>query len=103
MTATADHTSTPRVTDPGAARVTVRYWAAAKAAAGLAEEEVPATTLAEALSAIRGRHPDNTRLHQVLAHCSYLVDGEQVGNRDHATVDLPPGATVEALPPFAGG
>lgn len=35
----------------------IRYWAAAKAAAGLAEEPYAAGTLAEALDAVRERHP----------------------------------------------
>jgi sulfur-carrier protein len=34
------------------AKVTVRYWAAAKAAAGVAEEPYDAATLAEALTAV---------------------------------------------------
>ncbi len=36
---------------------TIRYWAAAKAAAGTAEEPYAAATLAEALDAVRERHP----------------------------------------------
>ncbi|GAA0685208.1 MoaD/ThiS family protein [Kitasatospora atroaurantiaca] len=82
---------------------TIRYWAAAKAAAGIAEEPYEATTLAEALAAARARHADRPRLLQVLDHCSYLVDGAQVGARDHAVVPLTEGGTVEVLPPFAGG
>ena len=35
--------------------VTLRYWAAAKEAAGIAEETVSAGTLAEALAAARGK------------------------------------------------
>ena len=34
--------------------VTLRYWAAAKEAAGIAEETISAETLAEALAAARG-------------------------------------------------
>ncbi|WP_348534352.1 MoaD/ThiS family protein [Kitasatospora sp. GP82] len=81
----------------------MRYWAAAKAAAGVAEEPYEAVTLAEALAAARARHASRPRLLQVLDHCSYLVDGEQVGSRDHARVRLTEGGTVEVLPPFAGG
>lgn len=99
------NTSTARATAPEGAAVTgtIRYWAAAKAAAGLPEERYQAANLAEALAAVRERHADNPRLLQVLAHCSYLVDGHQVGPRDHATVPLTEGGTIEALPPFAGG
>ncbi|SEM39516.1 MoaD/ThiS family protein [Streptacidiphilus jiangxiensis] len=81
----------------------IRYWAAAKAEAGTAEEAYAAVTLAEALDAARARHADHPRFAQVLAHCSFLVDGAQVGSRDHAVVALTEGGTVEVLPPFAGG
>ncbi|MEU7471410.1 MoaD/ThiS family protein [Streptomyces sp. NPDC012403] len=83
------------------AKVTVRYWAAAKAAAGVAEEAYEAATLAEALDAVRGRHPGE--LARVLRRCSFLVDGDPVGKRAHETVRLADGGTVEVLPPFAGG
>ncbi|MFJ2025871.1 MoaD/ThiS family protein [Streptomyces sp. NPDC087897] len=80
---------------------TIRYWAAAKAAAGTAEEPYAAATLAEALAAVRERHPGE--LSQVLLRCSFLVDGNPVGSRGHETVRLAEGGTVEVLPPFAGG
>ncbi|MFF7995505.1 MoaD/ThiS family protein [Kitasatospora xanthocidica] len=84
-------------------RGTIRYWAAAKSEAGLAEEPYEAATLAEALSAAKERHADKPKLVRLLGHSSYLVDGAQVGARDHATVALTEGGTVEVLPPFAGG
>lgn len=80
---------------------TIRYWAAAKAAAGVAEELYTAETLAEALAAVRSRHPGE--LTRVLQRCSFLVDGDPVGTRGHETVRLAEGGTVEVLPPFAGG
>ncbi|MER7049879.1 MULTISPECIES: MoaD/ThiS family protein [Streptomyces] len=80
---------------------TIRYWAAAKAATGTAEEPYAAETLAEALAEARGRHPGE--LTRVLLRCSFLVDGDPVGTRDHETVRLAEGGTVEVLPPFAGG
>lgn len=80
---------------------TVRYWAAAKAAAGVAEEPYDAETLAEALDAIRERHPGE--LVRVLERCSFLIGGDPVGTRGHETVRLAEGGTVEVLPPFAGG
>jgi molybdopterin synthase sulfur carrier subunit len=82
---------------------TIRYWAAAKAEAGTAEEPYRATTLAEALEQARSRHTDRPRFARVLGHCSFLVDGNPVGRRDHAAVPLAEGGTVEVLPPFAGG
>ncbi|MFJ8542978.1 MoaD/ThiS family protein [Streptomyces sp. NPDC093586] len=83
------------------AKVTVRYWAAAKAAAGVAEEPYEAATLADALDAVRTSHPGE--LTRVLLRCSFLVDGDPVGTRAHGTVRLTDGGTVEVLPPFAGG
>ncbi|MEU6776345.1 MoaD/ThiS family protein [Streptomyces sp. NPDC046759] len=82
-------------------KVTVRYWAAAKAAAGVAEEPYDADTLAGALAAVCARHPGE--LTRVLQRCSFLVDGDPVGTRGHETVRLAEGGTVEVLPPFAGG
>ncbi|MFF7770722.1 MoaD/ThiS family protein [Streptomyces massasporeus] len=82
-------------------KVTVRYWAAAKAAAGVAEEPYEAATLAEALAGVRERH--SGELERVLRRCSFLVDGDPVGTRGHETVRLADGGTVEVLPPFAGG
>ncbi|MGW0912088.1 MoaD/ThiS family protein [Streptomyces sp. NPDC002784] len=83
------------------AKVTVRYWAAAKAAAGVAAEPYEAATLADALAAVRARHPGE--LSRVLLRCSFLIDGDPVGTREHETVRLADGGTVEVLPPFAGG
>ena len=85
------------------AMVTVRYWAAAKQAAGVAEEVLTAGTLAELLTAVRARHPAAPALEGVLTRSSFLIDGEQAGNRPPASVTLREGAVVEILPPFAGG
>lgn len=82
---------------------TIRYWAAAKAAAGTAEEPYQATTLAEALDAARARHVERPDFERVLLRCSFLVNGATVGGRSHQTVALDEGDTVEVLPPFAGG
>jgi sulfur-carrier protein len=79
----------------------IRYWAAARAAAGVAEEPYDAVTLEEALTtAAAGRDEEFAR---VIARSSCLIDGDPVGTRDHASVRLPEGGTVEVLPPFAGG
>lgn len=80
---------------------TLRFWAAAKAAAGIAEEPYDARTLADALAAARARHGD--ALARVLDRSTYVVDDAPVGGRDHAAVLLSDGGTVEVLPPFAGG
>lgn len=80
---------------------TIRFWAAARAAAGVAEEPYDADTLAEALDATRAAHGE--RLATVLSGCSYIVDDEPVGARPHESVVLHDGGSVEVLPPFAGG
>lgn len=86
--------------------VTVRYWASARAAAGVDSDRVPVgpgTTLADVLVAIRSRHAERPRLGDVVAVCSVLVGDRPVGRADPATVALRDGDTVELLPPFAGG
>lgn len=83
--------------------VTVHYWAAARAAAGMSEERVPAGTLAELLHEISRRHGDRDRFDDVISTCSILVGDTPVGAREPATIALHPGDTVEFLPPFAGG
>jgi molybdopterin synthase sulfur carrier subunit len=84
--------------------VTLRYWAAAKEAAGLAEEEFDASaTLSDLVGQAVSRHPDDGRLARVLSGCAFVVDAAPVGRRPHDSVTLRPGALVEALPPFAGG
>ena len=90
-------------------RVTLRYWAAAKQAAGVAEETISAGTLAAALEAalsVRERNAaagTDCDLRAVLARSSFLVDGNPVGSRAPETVTLRDTAVVEVLPPFAGG
>jgi molybdopterin synthase sulfur carrier subunit len=89
--------------------VTLRYWAAAKHAAGVAEETISAETLAAALEvALSARERDappgtGSGLRAVLARSSFLVDGTPVGGRAPETVALQEAAVVEVLPPFAGG
>ncbi|WP_308222585.1 MoaD/ThiS family protein [Frankia sp. AgB32] len=81
--------------------VTVRYWAAARDAAGVTEETVGAATLAELFEVVAARH--GGALPALLRRCSYLVDDQPTGRRDPAEVVLRDGATIEVLPPFAGG
>ncbi len=79
------------------APVTLRYWAGARAAAGVETDDVAGcATVGDAVSAACGLHPD---LVPVAAVSTLLLDGRAVG------VDEPvgAGALVEILPPFAGG
>ena len=82
--------------------VTVRYWAAAKHAAGAEEDTLQAGTLAEALAAAVARRPA-PEFRAVLARSSFLVDGEQAGGRAAEAVALAEGSVIEVLLPFAGG
>ena len=83
--------------------VTVRYWAAAKEAAGVAEETLDADTLAGAIAAVLARRGQDPRLRSVLGRSSFLVDGSAAGGRGAGEVVLPEAAVIEVLPPFAGG
>lgn len=94
------------------ATVTLRYWAAAKQAAGVAEETISADTLGGALAAaLQAREQaaagaqagSLAALRSVLARSSFLVDGNPVGGRAPESVPLEDAAVVEVLPPFAGG
>lgn len=81
-------------------QVTVRYFAAARAAAGNDEETIrlrPETTLAELVVELSER---DENLAKVLKRCSFLCDGVAV--RDD-TVVLSEAQTIDVLPPFAGG
>jgi molybdopterin converting factor small subunit len=85
------------------AKVTIRYWAAAKDAAGLPEETVDAVTLRDALNvAVASRKPDS-RLAVVIARSSFLVNADPVGRAAKESIVLDEGAVIEVLPPFAGG
>ena len=90
-----------RITDM--ARVTIRYWAAAKDAAGTPEEVMEAVTLADALAAALAARPGDDRLRQVMARASFLVNALPARRDAHDETMLEDGATIEVLPPFAGG
>ena len=81
--------------------VTVRYFAAARAAAGVESEpvDVPVgATVDMLLKTMRAAHDDE--LARVLDRCSFLLDEVAVRDRDALVHD---GAVVDVLPPFAGG
>jgi sulfur-carrier protein len=83
--------------------VTLRYWAAAKEAAGIAEETIAADTLAGALSAAGASASQDSVFRAVLARSSFLIDGNPVGVRAPDAVMLYDASVIEVLPPFAGG
>ena len=85
--------------------IRVRYWAAARSAAGVAEETVAVpgpVSLAALREEVLARHPGG-RLGDVVKVCSVLVGDRPVSSGDPAEVVVRPGETVEFLPPFAGG
>jgi sulfur-carrier protein len=73
--------------------ITVRYFAAAAEAAGIDTELVPHGVVGADLVK---RHP---ALGPVLGRCALLADGVRLG----ADEPVPDGATLDVLPPFAGG
>ncbi|ULP45296.1 MoaD/ThiS family protein [Mycobacterium lentiflavum] len=88
------------IEDADGIQVTIRYFAAARAAAGADSETVvlrEGATVAELVETIAVA---GTRLATVLDRCSYLCDGIAV--RDE-TQPLRSGNTIDVLPPFAGG
>ena len=90
-----------RITDM--AKVTIRYWAAAKEAAGVQEESVEAITLSDLLNTVVASRKPDGRLADVLARSSFLVNADPVGRADRSSILLDDGVVVEVLPPFAGG
>lgn len=78
-------------------KVLIRFYAAARDAAGIAELGVSPGSLEEILELISD---DNSRLAQVLLRCSFLLDGSLCHNLQ---IVIPAGSTLDVLPPFAGG
>ena len=85
--------------------VEVRYWASARAAAGVDGESVEVSgpvsvsaVVAEVVSRRSGG--EASRLADVLGMCSVLVGDRPTRDR---SVEVEPGGSVEFLPPFAGG
>jgi molybdopterin synthase sulfur carrier subunit len=80
------------------ARVVVRYFAAARAAASVAEDIVEADTLRACLTTVEDmRGPE---LQRVMKACTFLVDGVQARDLDRSLVG---DVQIDVLPPFAGG
>jgi molybdopterin synthase sulfur carrier subunit len=82
-----------------ATSLTVRYFAGARAAAnGTSSEHAEADSLADLKQRLTDRHGE--RLGVVLKAASFLVDGLACHDPQAA---LPANATIDVLPPFAGG
>lgn len=76
--------------------VTVRYWAGARAAAGVEQESIEADRISALRETLVLEHP---ALEPVLEVASLLLDGQAIAD----DAPLEEGSTVEVLPPFAGG
>ncbi len=77
--------------------VTIRLYGAARAAAGKSEMRIvpkPLNVILEAMAI------GNPRLAQVLAQCSFLIDGVAAHDKK---MQIPADSVVDVLPPFAGG
>jgi sulfur-carrier protein len=93
-------TKTTRPTKPTSIEVTIRFFAAARAAAGNESETIrirPGTTLAALIDQLGAR---GENLAKVLMRCSFLCDGVAVRDAEMA---LENAQTIDVLPPFAGG
>ena len=78
----------------------MRYFAAARAAAGSDSEELTVrdgVTVGDLVDELSSRNPELAR---VLLRCSYLCDGVAVHDKAQP---LHAGNTIDVLPPFAGG
>lgn len=75
---------------------TVRFFAAAQEAVGRDTVTTDAATLGDLKASLLAEHP---ALHGLLPRCAVLVDGARVDD----DVALAGAATVDVLPPFAGG
>jgi molybdopterin synthase sulfur carrier subunit len=78
----------------------VRYFAAARAAAGSDSEGLTVragVTVGDLVDELSSRNPELAR---VLLRCSYLCDGVAVHDKAQP---LHTGNTIDVLPPFAGG
>ncbi len=80
--------------------LTVRFFAAARAAAGAESAVLTLSAGATIADAIRELGYQSEELALVLQKCSYLCDGVAV--RDLAA-EVRPHQNLDVLPPFAGG
>jgi molybdopterin synthase sulfur carrier subunit len=88
------------VADVTEVEVNVRYFAAARAAAGMEAETLDVawgTSVKDLVERLGARNP---ALATVLDRCSFLCDGVAVRNRAEPLLT---NQTVDVLPPFAGG
>jgi len=81
--------------------IEVRYFAAARAAAGVDDEKLQVAehaTVDDVLATLRDGH--GPELARVLERCSFLLDEVAVRDRGAAVAGA---SSLDVLPPFAGG
>ena len=91
-------------TDSISSGVQVRYWAAARAAAGVESgffNTAGPVSVAELLE--RATERRGPALARVVSVCSVLIGEDPLGTRAPDSVLVRPGDYIELLPPFAGG
>jgi len=100
MTRTTTRTTTSgRATGTTTHTVALRYFAAARAALGRSEETLavpPGATVSDVVARLAAVTP---AAEPVLARCSVLLAGRRAAPSDV----VPDGASLDLLPPFAGG
>jgi sulfur-carrier protein len=80
-------------------KVTVRFFAAARAAAGCDQVLLGPGSLEEIIESMNAAFPALTAVTPI---CSYLVNSVSAKRVEGGTI-VGPGSTVDVLPPFAGG
>jgi molybdopterin converting factor small subunit len=77
--------------------IEIRYFAAARAAAGVSVERVNPASLSMILKEVTAT---NAQLAHVIEQCSFLVDSVAVNDMD---MPINAGSSIDVLPRFAGG
>jgi sulfur-carrier protein len=77
--------------------IEIRYFAAARAAAGISVERVNPASLSMILKEVTS---NNAQLAHVIEQCSFLVDSVAVNDMD---MPVHAGSFIDVLPRFAGG
>ena len=77
--------------------VEIRFFAAARAAAGVDQLFCPSAQFQEIISELCRSQPDLAR---VIAQCSFLLDSVAVHDQNFLVHD---GSVIDVLPRFAGG
>jgi molybdopterin converting factor small subunit len=80
--------------------VTLRFFAAARAAAGASEAEVRLSSPFTVHEAIDAANPGTADYDSLMTRCSLLLNAVAETNRDRILAD---GDILDVLPPFAGG